>query len=48
LAKVKPSIRVARWYIYLKTKNPNLGEILEGLAVEDVGICLCAFGLFCG
>jgi hypothetical protein len=29
--------RVARWYNF-GTKNPNFWNILEGLAMEDVGI----------
>jgi hypothetical protein len=32
--------RVARWYRYFKTKNPNLGTFLEGLPMENVGVCM--------
>jgi hypothetical protein len=30
--------RVARWFKHFQTKTPNLGKILEGLAMEDIGI----------
>jgi hypothetical protein len=30
--------RVARWYTYFRTQNPNLGKFLEGLGMEKVGI----------
>jgi ABC-type spermidine/putrescine transport system permease subunit II len=29
---------VARWYTYFETKKFQFGQILEGLAMEDVGI----------
>jgi hypothetical protein len=37
--------RVARWYIFSNQKS-KFGYILEGLAMEDVGIFLCPFGAF--
>jgi hypothetical protein len=35
---IMTQIRVARWYLYFQTQNSNLGKILEGLRLENVGI----------
>jgi hypothetical protein len=33
--------RVARWFMYFQTKNPDLGKFCS-LAIEDVGIFYCS------
>jgi hypothetical protein len=35
--------RVATWYVF-HTENPNLGLVLEGLAMKNVGIFCSHFG----
>jgi hypothetical protein len=37
--------RVSRWHIF-KTKIPILGKLLEGLAMEDVGIFYVIMAFF--
>jgi hypothetical protein len=36
--------RVARWFLF-EPKIPNW-EILEGLAMEDVGVCMAVWSIF--
>jgi hypothetical protein len=46
--------RVARWFMYFKTKKSQFGYILEGLGIENVGkftavwFNFLSFGTICG